>query len=43
MIRPTLVTRLCSVFIYLTRLIEACLTGFVMTLLVSHSLGVFLF
>ncbi|CAN0914931.1 hypothetical protein LINGRAHAP2_LOCUS28833 [Linum grandiflorum] len=40
---PTLVIHLCLVFIYLTRLIGACPTGFVMTLLVSHSLGVFLF
>ncbi|CAN0864932.1 hypothetical protein LINGRAHAP2_LOCUS9082 [Linum grandiflorum] len=40
---PTLVIRLCLVFIFLIRLIGACPTGFVMMLLVSHSLGVLLF
>ncbi|CAN0892659.1 hypothetical protein LINGRAHAP2_LOCUS17680 [Linum grandiflorum] len=37
---PTLVILLCLVLIFLTRLTGVCPTDFVMTLLVSHSLGV---
>ncbi|CAN0914676.1 hypothetical protein LINGRAHAP2_LOCUS28700 [Linum grandiflorum] len=39
---PIFVILLCLVFIYLTRLIEPCSTGFVITLLVSNSLKVLL-
>ncbi|CAN0908520.1 Putative ribonuclease H protein At1g65750 [Linum grandiflorum] len=42
-IRPTLIILLCLVFIYLIRLIGVCPTDLVMTLLVSHFLGMLLF